>query len=77
MRFVFAYGANWFGLSYLRFPPVQKLYLVFFAYGSPTVAKKEQEFLKGPPPLGVISALSLRLWGADELVPTGFKRPLL
>ena len=40
-----------FGLSYLRFPPpsylltvppVRKLSLVFFAYGSPTVSKKDE-----------------------------------
>ena len=30
-----------FGLFCLRFPPVRKLGLVFFAYGSPTVSKKD------------------------------------
>ena len=31
-----------FDLFYLRFPPVRKLGLVFFAYGSPTVSKKDE-----------------------------------
>ena len=53
----FAYGGNqvWsflltvplrpeirFGLFCLRFPSVRKLGLVFFAYGSPTVSKKDE-----------------------------------
>ena len=32
---------NRFGLFYLRFPPVQKLDLVFLAYGPPTVSRKD------------------------------------
>ena len=31
-----------FGLSLLTVPPVRKLGLVFFAYGSPTVSKKDE-----------------------------------
>ena len=51
---LFAYGRNRFGLFYLRSSPwpeirfgltvprLRKLGLVFFAYGSPTVSKKDE-----------------------------------
>ena len=40
-----AYGGKSFW-SYLRFPPVRKLDLVFFVYGSPTVSYNDEPQVK-------------------------------
>ena len=37
---------SWFGVFCLRLPPVRKLELVFFAYGSPTVSEKDEPQVK-------------------------------
>ena len=42
-----AYGGSSVWFFYLRFPLVQKLDLVFFAYGCPTVSKNDEAQVKG------------------------------